>query len=76
MADRKNVFAWTDPTTGSYPPFVSVNLDNAGELEITVRSPPRDGRDGATAGAVLPADQGRELMRALVALYAEPGEKQ
>ena len=38
MSDQKNVFAYTDVSTASYPEYVSVN-EREGKLMVTVRGP-------------------------------------
>ena len=62
---RTNIFAHTDPGC-NYPQFLSVNLEETGDISITVRSAAwGDGTCGATAAVVLKPEQLYELARTL-----------
>ena len=62
---RENIFAYTVPGC-NYPAYLSLNVDDKGKLEITVRSKASDTGDcGPTACITLTEYQERELARAL-----------
>jgi hypothetical protein len=64
---RKNIFAYTGATGAGYPPYVSINLLESGDVEVTVRGAavhveqtdelPAHLREGPTVCAVVPADE-------------------
>ena len=37
---KQNIFAYTGPTGQGYPPYVSINLLENGDVEVTVRGDP------------------------------------
>ena len=64
---KKNIFAYTGPTGAGYPPYVSINLLESGDVEVTVRGAaipveqteelPAHLREGPVAVAIVPADE-------------------
>ena len=67
MPERRNLFAYTEPTpTNGYPGYASLNQEPDGRVTLTVRSAGNGGRD---LGCVhLPA----EVLRGLVSALAVP----
>lgn len=61
--DDRNIFAYTAPGA-NYPEYVSVNRRSE-EIYITVRSPAKEGAEGATAEMRLPYTELDDLIRAL-----------
>jgi hypothetical protein len=62
---RTNIFAFTDAGC-NYPQYVSVNLEETGDVSLTVRQAVwADGTEGPTATAVLKPEQLSELTRTL-----------
>jgi hypothetical protein len=62
---RRNIYAFTEPS-GSYPGYVSVNVEADGRVSVTVRSSPQKGREGTTASFTLPAEQSDLLTDAMI----------
>jgi len=61
-----NIYAYTTSTDGSYPEYLSVNANEDGTVEITVRSPRKaDGSCGDTATIKLTAKQFDEFVVAI-----------
>ncbi|HCE08608.1 MAG TPA: hypothetical protein DEQ40_08410 [Oxalobacteraceae bacterium] len=62
------IYAWTAMTQQSYPDYVSVNERNGG-VEITVRSPAKDGVCGQSAASTITKDEALDLARAILEKY-------
>lgn len=51
MTEHENLAAFTEMTQMSYPPYISINLV-AQHVEISVRSPPTDGKCNACSQTI------------------------
>jgi hypothetical protein len=64
---KRNLFAYTAPTGAGYPPYVSINTLESGDVEVIVRGHPvaveasdelpAHLRQGPTVSAIVPANK-------------------